>query len=152
MFAIDCSTYVSINGKIKIYINNGLFKIILLPSEETLRIQSDTDNKLLGEVVFVSKDIAYQNNVLIVNDQTKKYYFKKFNSDIFVALSNMSKYIKKGDKFYCSNYRFPDNSVLSGHTWKENKKDGEWIYIKGGESFIYTFKNGIIIHKRRINR
>lgn len=148
--AVDCSTFISIDGKIKICINNNSLKIILLPSEETERIQLDSDNKLIGEVIFFSKDNHFQNDILIVKDQIKTYYFEKSNFEILISQSNIAKYIKKGDRFYCSNYRFPDNSVLSNGKWKNNKKDGKWIYKKANEIFIYTFKDGIIVHKKKI--
>jgi hypothetical protein len=141
---------VSLNGKIKIYISKNIFKIILLPSEETQRVQSDSDNKFIGEVVFLSDDMHCLNNILIVTDKTKKYHFKKSNSDILIAQSNMNKYIKKGDRFFCSNYRFQDKSTLSGYTWKNNKKDGDWILMKNDESYVYTFRNGKVVRIRKV--
>ena len=101
-----------------------------------------------------SKDVQFKDDLIIVINQNKTFLFKRFSPDIIIAQSNILKHIKKGEKFYCSRYNQPDGAFLSGYSWKNNKKNGEWTYVnpKKSEVFIYTYKNGKIIRKKKISK
>jgi hypothetical protein len=148
---IDCNSFLSSNGKHSIYLKEKYFKLRLLPlTHDTLQ----SDNIFIGDVVLFSKDVQFKDDLIIVKIQNKAFIFKRFNSDIIIAQSNILKHIKRGEKFYCSRYNQPDGAFLSGNSWKNNKKNGEWTYVnpKKGEIYIYTYKNGKIIRKKKTSK
>ena len=145
---IDCNSFVSSNGKHFIYLKENYFKLRLVPlRNDTLQ----SDNIIIGDVVLFSKDVQFEHDLIIVKNQNKTFIFRRFNSEIIISQSNILKHIKKGEKFYCSRYNEPDGAFLTGNSWKNNKKNGEWTYVnpKKSEIFIYTYKNGKIIRKNK---
>lgn len=122
---------------------------MILPKEKITHKDSN-DNIFEGEEIFSSKYYCYRDNLLVIVKDKKEYLFKGFNSDILYACSDLTKYIMKGDKFYCSTYEISEGVRLSGGNWKDNKKEGKWYYRGKNEFTILTYKKGKIVKKERI--
>ena len=55
------------------------------------------------------------------------------------------------DKFYGSHFRYKNGEFLSGSKWKNNLKDGDWIFkTKEDKFFRLTYKNGKLIKKELV--
>jgi len=145
----QCISYNSWNKRINISFNRNTFTIMVLP-KEIITHKDGSDNSFVGEEIFTTKDYYYKGNLLVVINNKKKYYFKLINSDLLYACSNLTRYVKKGDKFYCGSYEISKGVRLSGGDWKNNKKDGKWYYRGKNEFSILTYENGKIIKREKI--
>lgn len=124
---------------------------MIIPKEIISHKHKDySDDIFEGEEIFSSNNYYYKDNLLVIIKDKKKYIFKEFNSDILYACSNLTKYVLKGDKFYCCSYEISKGVRLSGGNWKENKKEGKWYYRGKNEFSILTYRNGKIIKKEKI--
>jgi len=145
----QCISYYSLDKRINISIYKNTFTIMVLPNE-IITHEDGSDNNFEGEEVFSSKDYKYKGNLLFVYKNENKYCFKVINGDILYATSNLTNYVKKGDKFYCDSYQINKGIRLSGGDWKNDKMEGKWYYRAKNEFSILTYKQGEIIKKELI--
>ncbi len=124
---------------------------MILP-KKIITHENGSDNVFVGEEIFSSKDYNYKGKWLVVIKDKKKYFFKFINNDILYACSNLTRYVNKGDKFYCDSYEIFKDVRLSGGDWKNNQKDGKWYYRNKNEFSILTYKRGKIIKKEIISK
>ena len=113
-----------------------LFDCFYLTSEDTLILRHLKLNDIRFDTLF--------------------YYFRIIEDGILESLSDIQKVCKKGDIFYCHKYKYDyiyDNNVLLGgvKSWRNGKKDGEWIYIDSlWNVYNFIYKDNVIIEKKLV--
>ncbi len=113
-----------------------------------VRINQDTSNDFLGEYIYQSPYIIKNDTLQTLN--TLGYSFLIIDNGIMVSLSNIGKLVKKYDKFYGVAAFLSDGTSLKGGEWKNNKKDGIWLYRDENKDFYrYYYEEDVIIRKEK---
>jgi hypothetical protein len=130
-------------------------KIHLWLDKDSLFINQGS-KAIAEDVVLVSSKIFkgkywVKNDSLIVVSGKRKFIFRIIKDGILESTFKLNGYISKKDKFYCSHFSYKNKEFLIGSKWKNNQKDGDWIYrTKEDKLFRLTYKNGKLIRKEPV--
>ena len=132
---------------------------LLYSTSNRYKLQTDSEHTIsIGHGVFsilemgVVEDTIYKSpykiwsDTLILKNNSHTILLKIKSNGILQVLSDLSPYIKKGDKLYATVYYLKENVVLFGGDWKNDLKDGKWIFLDDSGKFSnIVFKDGVII-------
>lgn len=108
------------------------------------------DGIVTSEVLVCSPYFLKKDTLIIKND-CFKFEFLVVNDELLISLNNLKGYIKKGDKFYCSQKVDNNGNIKYIGRWKDGKKDGIWLYFdKKGEITGIKYDEGQIIDTPRV--
>ena len=121
--------------------------------------ESDISFKIIEGMFLVLKETVVEDTIykapFSVNQDTihimssKKIPLFKVKSDaIFIALSDLKPYIKKGDKLYARVYQVGQSILFIGGGWKNDLKDGDWDLFDNGVFSKLIYKEGVIVDIR----
>ncbi len=114
----------------------------------TLLGEPDTLNNDMGEYIFQAPYIINKDTLLIPDFN---YSFLYISDEIFISLSDIENVIKKNEKFYGGNAVFSDGTILKGGKWKNNKRDGIWLYRDINKIYYRLYyKEGVIEKKEKM--
>ena len=121
--------------------------------------KSDISFKITKGMFLVLKETVVEDTIykapFSVNQDTihimssKKIPLFKVKSDaIFIALSDLKPYIKKGDKLYARVYQVGQSILFIGGGWVNDLKDGNWDLFDNGVFSKLIYKEGVIVDIR----
>jgi hypothetical protein len=120
-----------------IFINSG--------SEEI-----SNDLVYVSEILYRAKFNLKDSFLIAVSKNKKKSCFKVYSVGILELKSDISPKIKKGLKFYCTNFEYRTGERLFGNAWRNDMKNGIWYYIsKNNVLYIFTYKDNKLIRKEK---
>lgn len=113
--------------------------------------------EISDDLVFVSEFLYrakfnMKDSFLIAVSKNKKSCFKVYSVGILELKSEISPKIKKGLKFYCTNFEYKTGERLFGNAWRNDMKNGIWYYISiNNVLYVFTYKDNKLIRKEKIS-
>lgn len=134
----ECTKYYSPESFLSIVLRNDN-KINIIDEAESY----STGGLIYTYTIFEGNYYITDNRLTLVREN-KKYPFRMIDNGILQALDSFEGYIKKGDRFYCTSFKYKDNWLrfnVEGESmgWKNEKMNGTWIFIDH-KFDIYHFK------------
>ena len=139
------------------YYSPRSFLSIVLQNDDTMQIIDEaksynTDGLIHIYTVFEGS-YSFIDKMLTLVRENEKYSFRLIDDGILKALGSVDGHIKKGDKFYCTSFKYKDSRLIfsvkgEAMGWRNEKMDGTWIFRDHKfEIYHFEYDKGKIVKK-----